>query len=38
MGILLYRLIESIDGERKYHIISYQIGQKIKNLILTYLI
>ena len=29
-AMMVYRLIEGIDGERVFHIISYKLGQKIK--------
>jgi hypothetical protein len=38
MGILIYRIIESIDGEKYFHLIPYKLGQKIKVFCLKYLI
>lgn len=38
MGIILYRLIELIDGENKYNLIPYYIAERIKVFILTHLI
>lgn len=38
MGLMIYRLIEKIDGEKGKRIIPYVIGQRIKMFCLCYLI
>ena len=38
IGLAFYRLLENIDGERHIHIISYKSAERIKVLILIYLI
>jgi hypothetical protein len=38
VGLALYHFLENIDGERHFHIIAYKKAQKLKILILIYLI
>lgn len=38
VGTALYHLLENLDGERHLHIITYRKAQKLKVLILIYLI
>jgi len=38
IGTLVYRGIESVDGEKKYKIIPYPIAERIKLFVLTYFI
>ncbi len=35
LAVLLYRLIEAIDGEYKFRLISYKTAQKMKMYLLT---
>ena len=38
MAQALYRMIERLDGEKGFRLIPYFMGQRVKVLILTYLI